>query len=460
MIKLTNSLGGQKHPFFPIQPGRVGIYVCGVTVYDLCHLGHGRTFVAFDTIVRYFRFSGFEVKFVRNITDIDDKIITRAQQTGEDWQQLVLRMTAEMHQDFAALNISPPDVEPKPTEHIPQIISLIERLIDRGHAYMTQDHDVMFSTTTAKDYGQLSGQNLDNLISGIRVSLNKQKRSPVDFVLWKAAKPDEPSWHSPWGDGRPGWHIECSAMNNHHLGTHFDIHGGGSDLIFPHHENEIAQSTSAHDGPYVNYWLHTGMVTVDQEKMSKSLNNFLTLREMLELYNGEVLRLFYITGHYRKPLNFSKGNVDAARSSLSRLYSVCNLANGDVSTEHDKWLSRFREAMDDDFNTPKALSVLFDLAKIAKQKMAEEPHEASALATTLRQLGNVLGLLYQEPEHYLKSNPLWDEAKLDVISSRIKEREEARNNRQWELADNLRDWIESQGIELEDKKGKTVWRVK
>ena len=323
LIKLTNTYGGLKQPFTPIRKEQIGIYVCGVTVYDLCHLGHGRTFVAFDTIVRYLRYSGYNVKFVRNITDIDDKIITRADKTGEPWQQLVTRMTAEMHQDFSALNILPPDVEPKPTDHIPQILNLIERLIERGHAYVTNENDVMFLTASAKDYGKLSRQNLENLKSGARVSVNQQKRSPLDFVLWKAAKPGEPSWTSPWGAGRPGWHIECSAMNSYHLGNHFDIHGGGSDLIFPHHENEIAQSTSAHDGPYVNYWLHTGMVTIDQEKMSKSLNNFLTLREMLQLYNGEVLRLFYISGHYRKPLNFTKGNVDSARSALARLYSVC-----------------------------------------------------------------------------------------------------------------------------------------
>ncbi|NIF21568.1 cysteine--tRNA ligase [Candidatus Pantoea multigeneris] len=460
MIKLTNTLGGEKQAFIPINADQIGIYVCGVTVYDLCHLGHGRTFVAFDTIVRYLRHSGYNVKFVRNITDIDDKIIYRASQTGEAWQQLVARMTAEMHRDFAALNILPPDVEPKPTEHIPEIISLIERLIARGHAYLTEEQDVMFSTASAKDYGRLSGQNIENLMAGARIAVNQQKQSPLDFVLWKAAKPGEPSWDSPWGAGRPGWHIECSAMNSHHLGTHFDIHGGGADLIFPHHENEIAQSTSAHDGPYVNYWLHTGMVTVDQEKMSKSLNNFLTLRDMLQRYNGEVLRLFYLSGHYRKPLNFTPDNVDSARAALARLYSVCCFASDVESRDHAAWEERFRLAMDDDFNTPRALAVMFDLARVANQKLKEEPDEAAALATTLKHLGQVLGLLYQEPERYLQSNPRWDEAKMQYITAQVQAREDARQNHEWQRADEIRAWLEAQGIELEDQNGRTSWKVK
>lgn len=460
MFRLTNTWGGQKQPLVPIRPGHIGMYVCGVTVYDLCHLGHGRTFVAFDTIVRYLRFSGYNVKYVRNITDIDDKIISRARETGELWQMLVARMTHEMHQDFAALNILPPDVEPKPTDHIQQIIEMIERLIQRGHAYVTRENDVMFSTETARNYGKLSGQNIDNLRSGARVSVNAEKNNPLDFVLWKAAKAGEPCWDSPWGAGRPGWHIECSAMNSYHLGTHFDIHGGGSDLIFPHHENEIAQSTSANDGPYVNYWMHTGMVTVEQEKMSKSLNNFLTLRDMLEQYDGEVLRLFYLTGHYRKPLNFSRGNVDAARSSLTRLYSVCRLASGLSSMHHDQWQARFQQAMDDDFNTPKALAVLFDLARFINQTLVSDPVEAKALATTLKQLGNVLGLFCREPNDWLQNNPLWDQSQLDVIAARVKEREEARQNHEWARADALRHWLEEQGVELEDKEGKTHWKVR
>ncbi|EPY9770972.1 TPA: cysteine--tRNA ligase [Klebsiella variicola] len=460
MIKLTNTYGGQKVPFVPINNNQVGIYVCGVTVYDLCHLGHGRTFVAFDTIVRYLRFSGYNVKFVRNITDIDDKIIARSQETGESWQALVNRMTTKMHRDFTALNILPPDVEPRPTEHIPQIIKMIDRLIARGHAYIAPDGDVMFSTETAKDYGKLSGQNLNNLKSGARVSVNTQKTNPLDFVLWKQAKPGEPAWTSPWGAGRPGWHIECSAMNSHHLGTHFDIHGGGSDLIFPHHENEIAQSTSANDGPYVNYWLHTGMVTVNQEKMSKSLNNFMTLREMLAHHDGEVLRLFYISGHYRKPLNFSQGNLDAARSSLARLYSACRLANGKKPADHAVWLKHFQQVMDDDFNTPKALAVMFELVRIINQQVVDKPDVAGALATTLKELGNILGLLTKDPTVYLQTNPLWEPSRLDDIKNRIKEREEARKNKEWQRADNLRAWLEENGVELEDKDGKTLWKAK
>ena len=394
------------------------------------------------------------------MTDIDDKISPRARETGETWQMLVARMTHEMHQDFAALNILPPDVEPKPTEHIQQILAMIERLIQRGHAYVTRENDVMFSTETARDYGKLSGQNIDNLRSGARVSVNAEKNNPLDFVLWKVAKAGEPCWDSPWGAGRPGWHIECSAMNSYHLGTHFDIHGGGSDLIFPHHENEIAQSTSAHDGPYVNYWMHTGMVTVEQEKMSKSLNNFLTLREMLQQYDGEVLRLFYMTGHYRKPLNFSRGNVDPARSSLTRLYSVCSLACGSPSAQHEQWQARFQQAMNDDFNTPKALAVLFDLARLINQTLISDPDEAAALAATLKQLGNVLGLLCREPGEWLQSNPLWDQSQLNTIAARVKEREEARQNHEWARADALRLWLEEQGVELEDKGGKTHWKVR
>lgn len=460
MILLTNTLGGQKEPLKPIKAGKLGMYVCGVTVYDLCHLGHARTFVAFDMIVRYLRFRGYDVTFVRNITDIDDKIIQRARETGEDWRKLTERMVHEMHTDFARLGILPPDIEPRPTEHIPQIIAMIERLLNRKHAYIADNGDVMFSTTSAKDYGKLSGQNLAKLRAGTRIEVNESKRDPLDFVLWKQAKPDEPSWLSPWGEGRPGWHIECSAMNNHYLGTHFDIHGGGSDLIFPHHENEIAQSGSANNGPYVNYWLHTGMVTVNKEKMSKSLNNFFTLRDVLSQFDAQSVRFFLLSAHYRKQLNYSEENISQARNSLTRLYTACQFADGSFSEKHDVWISRFVEAMDDDFNTPQALAILFELAREINRFSAMNHAEAAALAITLKYLGNVLGLFEQPADVFLKNPDEAHPADLRLIEEIINQRSEARRKGEWMRADQLRDNLSKQGVELEDVGGKTSWRIR
>jgi cysteinyl-tRNA synthetase len=460
MLRLTNTLTGLKEPLIPINEGKIGMYVCGVTVYDLCHLGHARTFVAFDTIVRYLRHRNYDVKFVRNITDIDDKIIQRARETGEDWKILTQRMVREMHTDFSRLGILPPDVEPCPTEHIPQIISMIERLLNREHAYVADNGDVMFSTLSAKDYGQLSGQNLHKLRAGARVELNENKRDPLDFVLWKRAKPDEPSWASPWGDGRPGWHIECSAMNSHHLGSHFDIHGGGADLIFPHHENEIAQSTSANDGPYVNYWLHTGMVTVNKEKMSKSLNNFFTLRDVLENYDAQSVRYFLLSAHYRKPLNYSAENLDIARASLTRLYIACQLANGSRSDEHDIWLKRFHEVMDDDFNTPQALAILFELAREVNRLSGQDTDAAAALAESLKYLGNLLGLLEQPAEAFYGGKSELTPKIRELIEIRIQERNQARKNNEWGLADKIRNELSELGIELEDSGTITRWKIR
>ncbi|CCK05904.1 Cysteinyl-tRNA synthetase [Cronobacter sakazakii 696] len=302
MLKIFNTMSRQKEEFKPIHAGEVGMYVCGITVYDLCHIGHGRTFIAFDVVARYLRFLGYKLKYVRNITDIDDKIIKRANENGEDFVALVDRMVAEMHKDFDALNILRPDSEPRATQHIPEIIEIVEQLIARGHAYVAGNGDVMFAVESDADYGKLSRQDLEQLQAGARVEVADSKRNPMDFVLWKMSKPGEPSWPSPWGDGRPGWHIECSAMNCKQLGSHFDIHGGGSDLMFPHHENEIAQSTCAHDGEYVNYWMHSGMVMVDREKMSKSLGNFFTVRDVLQHYDAETVRYFLMSGHYRSPI--------------------------------------------------------------------------------------------------------------------------------------------------------------
>ncbi|WP_243690293.1 cysteine--tRNA ligase, partial [Cronobacter sakazakii] len=322
MLKIFNTMSRQKEEFKPIHAGEVGMYVCGITVYDLCHIGHGRTFIAFDVVARYLRFLGYKLKYVRNITDIDDKIIKRANENGEDFVALVDRMVAEMHKDFDALNILRPDSEPRATQHIPEIIEIVEQLIARGHAYVAGNGDVMFAVESDADYGKLSRQDLEQLQAGARVEVADSKRNPMDFVLWKMSKPGEPSWPSPWGDGRPGWHIECSAMNCKQLGSHFDIHGGGSDLMFPHHENEIAQSTCAHDGEYVNYWMHSGMVMVDREKMSKSLGNFFTVRDVLQHYDAETVRYFLMSGHYRSQLNYSEENLKQARASLERLYTA------------------------------------------------------------------------------------------------------------------------------------------
>lgn len=462
MIKLTNTLGGQKEPFIPIKAGKIGMYVCGVTVYDLCHLGHARTFVAFDTIVRYLRYRGYDVVFVRNITDIDDKIIQRAMETGEDWKQLTERMTQEMHTDFAKIGILPPDIEPRPTDHIPQIIDMIERLLERKHAYISESGDVMFSTRSSKAYGQLSGQNLLKLRAGSRIEINEAKHDPLDFVLWKLAKPSEPNWRSPWGDGRPGWHIECSAMNNHYLGTHFDIHGGGSDLIFPHHENEIAQSTGASDGPYVNYWLHTGMVTVNKEKMSKSLNNFFTLRDVLNYWDPQSVRFFLVSAHYRKPLNYSEENLSLARTSLTRLYTALRLADGTLSAHHDDWVRRFHEAMDDDFNTPQALAILFELAREINRlnALTHENTSAAALATTLKRLGNVLGLFEQPVDDFLKTNKGISFTEQSDIEKLVNLRSEARRQGKWAQADLLREELVQKGVEVEDIGGNTSWRYR
>ncbi|QKO14816.1 Cysteine--tRNA ligase [Dickeya solani] len=322
MLKIFNTLSRQKEEFKPIHAGKIGMYVCGITVYDLCHIGHGRTFVAFDVVARYLRYLGYDVKYVRNITDVDDKIIKRATENGETITQLTDRMIGEMHTDFDALNIQRPDEEPRATHYIAEIIELVETLIARRHAYVAGNGDVMFSVDTASGYGALSRQDLDQLKAGARVEITEVKRNPMDFVLWKMSKAGEPSWPSPWGNGRPGWHIECSAMNCKQLGEHFDIHGGGSDLMFPHHENEIAQSTCAHGGEYVNYWMHTGMVMVDREKMSKSLNNFFTMRDVLMHYDAETIRYFLISGHYRSQLNYTEENLKQARASLERLYTA------------------------------------------------------------------------------------------------------------------------------------------
>ncbi|HDR1031360.1 TPA: cysteine--tRNA ligase, partial [Pasteurella multocida] len=452
-----NTLTKEKEIFKPIHANKVGMYVCGITVYDLCHVGHGRTFVCFDVIARYLRYLGYDLTYVRNITDVDDKIIKRALENHETCDQLVEKMIAEMHKDFDALNVLRPDVEPRATHHIPEIIAMIEKLIARQHAYVSANGDVMFDVESFKEYGKLSRQNLEQLQAGARVEIVNVKKNPMDFVLWKMSKLGEPSWSSPWGEGRPGWHIECSAMNHKELGEHFDIHGGGSDLTFPHHENEIAQSCCAHGGRYVNYWIHSGMIMVDREKMSKSLGNFFTLRDVLSLYDAESVRYFLLTAHYRSQLNYSEENLNLAHSALERLYTALRGTDPTaVVTEGQHYCEAFKEAMDDDFNTPKAISVLFEIAREINKLKNEDKSKANALAARLRELAGILGLLYQDPEQFLQSGSDNDEVAL--IEALIKQRNDARAAKDWASADAARNKLAEMGVVLEDNVNGTTWR--
>lgn len=456
MLQIHNTLTRQKEDFVPIVPGEIGMYVCGVTVYDLCHIGHARTFVCFDMIVRYLRHRGYKVKYVRNITDIDDKIIRRANEKGIDPRDLSENFIKEMYSDFDRLNIARPDFEPRATENIPEIISLVEKLISKGFAYVADNGDVMFAIDRFKNYGRLSGQKLEELEAGARVEVQKSKRNPFDFVLWKMAKPGEPEWDSPWGKGRPGWHIECSAMNSRLLGNKFDIHGGGSDLIFPHHENEIAQSCCAHDTSYVNYWMHSGMVMIDDEKMSKSLGNFFTIRDVLEQYDAETVRYFLLSAQYRSALNYSQDNLNNAHASLSRLYTALRDVKVGPAAGGEEFVERFNTFMDDDFNTPGAISVLFELAKAVNTSSGAE---AEGLAGRLVELGGILGLLYQDPVKYLQGQS--DGASDDetaLIESLIEQRREARARKDFAAADEARNKLTEMGIVLEDGPSGTTWR--
>ncbi|WP_409422844.1 cysteine--tRNA ligase [Pseudaeromonas sp. ZJS20] len=458
MLKIYNSLTRQKEEFVPIQPGKVGMYVCGVTIYDLCHIGHGRTFVAFDVVVRYLRYLGYDLTFVRNITDVDDKIIKRAAENHESCDALTERLIGDMHADFDALNLLRPDIEPRATAHIQEIIDLVQQLLDNGNAYVAADGDVLFAIDSFPAYGRLSGQDLEQLQAGARVSVDEAKRNPMDFVLWKMSKPGEPTWESPWGPGRPGWHIECSAMNSKHLGTHFDIHGGGSDLMFPHHENEVAQSCCAHHTPYVNTWMHSGMVMVDREKMSKSLGNFFTIRDVLKVYDAETVRYFLMSGHYRSQLNYSDENLNQARAGLERLYTALRGLPLVDAAGGEELVGRFEAAMDDDFNTPEAYSVLFDLAReVNRLKPVDEP-AAAALAARLRALGAVLGILQQDPERFLQAGD--DDNEVAEIEALIKARNDARAAKDWPAADAARNALTAKGILLEDGPSGTSWRRK
>lgn len=455
-LTLFNTLTREKQTFTPLNPGKVGIYVCGVTTYDFCHIGHARTYVAFDVVVRYLRKLGYSVKYVRNITDLDDKIIRRAMENGEDFHAVTERFIAEMHQDFDALNLLRPDVEPRVTEHMDQIIAMIERLLSNGHAYVASNGDVLFDVSTFADYGRLSRQDLEQLQAGARVEVDNAKTDPLDFVLWKKAKAGEPSWDSPWGPGRPGWHIECSAMNKEHLGETFDIHGGGSDLTFPHHENEIAQSCCANQSEYVNYWMHSGMVQVDDVKMSKSLGNFFTIRDVLNAYDAETVRYFLLSSHYRSQLNYTQDNLEQAHAALERLYTALRgIEPAAASAElRDPYWQRFSAAMNDDFNAPEAMSVLFDLARELNRVRDSQPQQAAQLASVLKELAEVLGLLQQAPEQFLQG----DSDDVALIESLIAKRNNARAEKDWAAADAARDELTAMGIVLEDGADGTQWR--
>ncbi|RVT46258.1 cysteine--tRNA ligase [Rheinheimera sediminis] len=457
MLQIFNTLTRKKESFVPLVPGKVSMYVCGITIYDFCHVGHARTYVAFDVMNRYLRFSGYDVTYVRNITDVDDKIIKRANENGESCDALTARYTVAMHDDFNALGLMPADIEPRVTTHMAEIIELIETLVAKGYAYIASDGDVLFDVSKYKAYGQLSQQNLDMLQSGARVEIDQAKDDPLDFVLWKMAKPNEPSWSSPWGEGRPGWHIECSAMSAKHLGKHFDIHGGGSDLQFPHHENEIAQSCCAHDTPYVNTWIHTGMVQVDKEKMSKSLGNFFTVKDVLADYNAEAVRYFLISSHYRSQLNYSAENLLQAHSALGRLYTALREVKPATDIDmNNNYVTTFRAAMDDDFNTALALPVLFELARDINKEKAANPAKASQLAGLLIKLGSVMGILQGDAESFLQSGT--DSDDVTEIEALIAQRNTARANKDWAAADAARDALVAKGIILEDKAGVTTWR--
>jgi cysteinyl-tRNA synthetase len=450
MLTIHNSLGRAKQEFVPLRPGEVRMYVCGMTVYDYCHLGHARVLVVFDVVRRWLRESGYRVTYVRNITDIDDKIIRRARENHESTEALTARFIRYMDEDAAALGVEKPDHEPRATQYVPDMVGLIENLQHKGLAYQSGSGDVNYAVRRFPGYGKLSGKSLDDLRAGERVEVDASKEDPLDFVLWKRSKPEEPSWPSRWGEGRPGWHIECSAMSARLLGEHFDIHGGGQDLQFPHHENEIAQSEGASGRPFVNFWMHNGMIQVDREKMSKSLGNFFTVREVLEKFDPEVVRFFILRAHYRSPLNYSDAHLQDAKSSLGRLYTALkdtkkHEAKIDWNEPHAR---RFKQAMDDDFGTPEAVAVLFELAN--RINSGEK-----ALAPQLRALGGVLGLLQRDAHDFLQGG-----AAESWILEAIAAREAARKRKDYAEADRIRKDLLAKGIVLEDVGGRTTWRRK
>ncbi len=487
-MRFYNSFSRRKEEFQPLEPGRVKMYVCGITAYDRCHIGHARSAVVFDAVVRYLRYRGYDVTFVRNFTDIDDKIINRANQEGISCAELAQREIEHFYQDMDALGILRADHEPRATEHIQEIIDLIQKLLEKGHAYVA-GNDVYFSVRSLPSYGRLSGRNLEELEAGARIAVGEQKRDPLDFALWKGAKPGEPTWNSPWGPGRPGWHIECSAMSMKYLGETLDIHGGGLDLIFPHHENERAQSEAATGQTFVRYWLHNGFVTIENEKMSKSLGNFVTISEILSRHHPEVLRLFLLSKHYRSPLDYSEEAINEQRAALDRIYSALQGAMDAVERpvkkqrpldDESKALiaelqgleEAFQEAMDDDFNTAKALGKLFDGVRAINSLVAKQQKRPSLLmkeplregAETVKRLFGVLGLATEEPGEYLAQRrrqvlELIGMTEAEVESA-IEKRAQARRAKDWAEADRIRDQLEAKGITLMDGPDGTTWGVK
>ncbi|MDH5191015.1 MAG: cysteine--tRNA ligase [Gammaproteobacteria bacterium] len=461
MLQIHNNLTKKKEPFQPIDPNNVRMYVCGMTVYDMCHLGHARVLIVFDIVYRYLKeiFGEGKVTYIRNITDIDDKIIKRANENGEEFGALTSRFIAEMHKDADALGVQRPDQEPCATMHMQQIIDMIQTLVEKGFAYPASNGDVYYSVSKFEGYGKLSGKDIEDLRAGERVEVDESKNDPMDFVLWKAAKPDEPHWDSLWGKGRPGWHIECSAMSTHCLGHHFDIHGGGLDLQFPHHENEIAQSEAATGKKFVNVWMHNGFVRIDNEKMSKSLGNFFTVREILEKYKPEVVRYFILTSHYRSPLNYSDVHLDNAKQALESYYTALRGVEVLDSKDDNEFVARFRTAMDDDFNTSEALAVLSDVRHVInKAKSTSDNDVASQHAGILIRLGQLLGILQDDPEAYLTSGDNSGSLSNDEIENLIKQRNEARANKDWAESDRVRDVLQADGVILEDGAGGTTWR--
>lgn len=458
-LKIYSTLTRKKEVFTPKEAGKIGLYVCGITVYDYCHIGHARVLVAFDVITRFLRAAGWSVNYVRNITDIDDKILARATENGEAYEQLTARFIQFMHEDERALGVLPPDQEPRATAHIDDIQAMIAALVDKGHAYAASNGDVYYRVASFKDYGKLTNKNLEDLLAGARVDVEEAKEDPRDFALWKHASSEDVGWESPWGRGRPGWHIECSAMSKHCLGDNFDIHGGGPDLPFPHHENEIAQSEAANGCRYANIWIHAGAVRLDGEKMSKSLGNFFTIRDVLDKYHPEIVRYLLLSSHYRSAINYSEDSLLEARAGLERMYTALkgyeSAISVDLSEVQGEYAERFITAMEDDFNTSVAIAVMFDVVRALNS--ARNTPKATELAVILKSLGGVLGILADHPDAFLQSGST-DSMSADEVEALISERATAKQNKDFARADEIRDQLQSSGIVLEDSSSGTSWR--
>ncbi len=457
-LSIYNTLSKTKEPLQPLVGNQVRMYVCGMTVYDFCHIGHARVMVAFDVVARWLRHRGYDLTYVRNITDIDDKIIRRANENGEPFEALVERMIAAMHEDEARLSVLRPDIEPRATGHIAGMHQMIQTLIDKGFAYAPGNGDVYYRVGKFEGYGKLSRRKIDELKIGARIEVDEIKEDPLDFVLWKGAKPGEPSWESPWGAGRPGWHIECSVMSTCCLGETFDIHGGGPDLVFPHHENEIAQSEAATGKLYAKSWMHAGAVRVDGEKMSKSLGNFFTIREVLEKYHPEVVRYLLVSSHYRSPINYSEESLKEAKGALERFYHALRGLPEAAPAGGEAFIERFGAAMDDDFNSPEACAVLFEMTREVNRLRDSDPAAAAALAARLKSLAGLLGVLQLEPDAFLRAGA---EGKVDAaeVEALIQARLQARAEKNWAESDRIRDQLTAMGVVLEDGKGGTTWRL-